>query len=96
MFWQGVEFLILVRNRRRTGGPHMFGSDLEGSEGDFTPKRVSLEAGIGLGVGLLGGAVGLILGAYACPRSSVSYELTPGSRQGPTSSSDSSWDRWDG
>ena len=67
VFWQGVEFLILVRNRRRTGGPHMFGSDLEGASGDFTPKRVSLEAGIGLGVGLLGGAVGLILGSIRLP-----------------------------
>ncbi len=67
VFWQGVEFLILVRNRRRTGGPHMFGADLEGAKGDFTPRRVSLEAGIGLGVGLLGGAVGLILGSIRLP-----------------------------
>ncbi len=67
VLWQGVEFLILVRNRRRTGGPHMFGSDLEGAEGDFTPKRMSLEAGIGFGVGVLGGAVGLILGSIRLP-----------------------------
>ncbi len=67
VFWQGVEFLILVRNRRRTAGPHMFGADLEGAEGEFTPKRVSLEAGIGLAVGLLGGAVGLILGSIRLP-----------------------------
>ena len=67
VLWQGVEFVILVRNRRRTGGPHMFGSDLEGSEGDFTPNRMSLEAGIGFGVGVLGGAVGLILGSIRLP-----------------------------
>ena len=67
VFWQGVEFLILVRNQRRSGGPHMFGADLEGAEGEFTPKRVSLEAGIGLGVGILGGAVGLILGSIRLP-----------------------------
>ncbi len=67
VFWQGIEFLILVRNRRRSGGPHMFGSDLEGAEGEFTRNRVSLEAGIGLGVGILGGAVGLILGSIRLP-----------------------------
>ena len=67
VFWQGVEFLILIRNQRRTGGPHMFGADLEGAEGEFTPKRVSLEAGIGFGVGVLGGAVGLILGSIRLP-----------------------------
>ena len=67
VFWQGVEFLILVRNRRRDSGAHMFGSDLEGAEGDFTPKRMSLEGGIGFGVGLLGGAVGLILGSIRLP-----------------------------
>ena len=67
VFWQGVEFLILIRNQRRSGGPHMFGADLEGAEGEFTPKRVSLEAGIGFGVGVLGGAVGLILGSIRLP-----------------------------
>ena len=67
VFWQGVEFLILVLNRRRTGGPHMFGSDLEGAQGEFTRNRMSVEAAIGLGVGLLGGAVGLILGSIRLP-----------------------------
>ena len=66
VFWQGVEFIVLARNRRR-GGTHMFGDDLEGAEGDFTPARVSLEAGIGFGVGVLGGAVGLILGSIRLP-----------------------------
>ena len=67
VLWQGVEFLILVRNRRKTGGPHMFGADLEGAQGDFTFKRMSLEGGIGFGVGILGGAVGLILGSIRLP-----------------------------
>ncbi len=66
VFWQGVEFLILVRNRAR-GSAHMFGGELEGASGEFTPRRVSLEAAIGLGVGLLGGAVGLILGSIRLP-----------------------------
>ncbi len=67
VFWQGVEFLILVRNRRRSGAPHMFGADLVGSEGTFTRNRMLLEGGIGLGVGILGGAVGLILGSIRLP-----------------------------
>ena len=67
VLWQGIEFLILVRNRRRSDGAHMFGSDLEGAEGEFTRNRVSLEAGIGFGVGILGGAVGLILGSIRLP-----------------------------
>ena len=66
VFWQGVEFIILARNRRR-GESHMFGGDLEGARGDFTPARVSMEAGIGFGVGVLGGAVGLILGSIRLP-----------------------------
>ncbi len=45
----------------------MFGADLEGAQGDFTVKRMSLEGGIGFGVGVLGGAVGLILGSIRLP-----------------------------
>ena len=45
----------------------MFGSDLEGASGEFTRGRVSAEAAIGLGVGILGGAVGLILGSIRLP-----------------------------
>ena len=66
VFWQGVEFIVLGRNRLR-GETHMFGGDLEGAEGSFTPVRVTLEAGIGFGVGVLGGAVGLILGSIRLP-----------------------------
>ena len=67
--WQGIEFLILVANRRRSnaGGGHLFGSDLEGSPGLFSRNRMAAEGGIGLGVGLLGGAVGLILGSIRLP-----------------------------
>ena len=67
--WQGIEFLILVANRRRSkeGGGHLFGSDLEGSPGLFSRNRMAAEGGIGFGVGLLGGAVGLILGSIRLP-----------------------------
>ena len=68
VFWQGVEFLIMVRERSKSGDDQaLFGGELSGSTGMFTPGRVSAEAGIGLGVGLLGGAVGLILGSIRLP-----------------------------
>ena len=68
VFWQGVEFLIMVRERSKSGEDQaLFGGELSGSAGMFTPGRVSAEAGIGLGVGLLGGAVGLILGSIRLP-----------------------------
>lgn len=68
VFWQGVEFLIMVRERSKSGAAQaLFGGELTGSAGMFTPRRVSAEAGIGLGVGLLGGAVGLILGSIRLP-----------------------------
>ncbi len=69
VFWQGVEFLIMAQERRREGGTdtNLFGGELSGSEGTFTAPRMSAEAGIGLGVGLLGGAVGLILGSIRLP-----------------------------
>ena len=65
VFWQGVEFLIRVVPRG--GGP---GSGRENPWGEtpaFTGNRMALEAGIGLAVGLLGGAVGLILGSIRLP-----------------------------
>ena len=69
VFWQGVEFLIMARERKREGvtDTNLFGGELSGSAGTFTPGRMSAEAGIGLGVGLLGGAVGLILGSIRLP-----------------------------
>ena len=69
VFWQGVEFLIMARERSREDAPdtNLFGGELSGSAGLFTPGRMSAEAGIGLGVGLLGGAVGLILGSIRLP-----------------------------
>ncbi len=69
VFWQGVEFLIMARERSKQDAPdtNMFGGELSGSAGLFTGGRMSAEAGIGLGVGLLGGAVGLILGSIRLP-----------------------------
>ena len=69
VLWQGMEFLIIYRNRVKkdqSSGP-LFGAGLEGSPGLFTRGRIAAEAGIGLGVGLLGGSVGLILGSIRLP-----------------------------
>ena len=69
VFWQGVEFLIIARNRMRAGETSgaLFGAGLEGSPGLFTPRRVASEGVIGFAVGMLGGAVGLILGSIRLP-----------------------------
>lgn len=69
VFWQGVEFLIIARDRIRSGQTSgaLFGQGLEGSPGLFTPTRMAAEGGIGFAVGMLGGAVGLILGSIRLP-----------------------------
>ena len=69
VFWQGVEFLIIARDRMREGRADgaLFGAGLEGSPGLFTPRRVAAEGVIGFAVGTLGGAVGLILGSIRLP-----------------------------
>ena len=69
VFWQGIEFIVLVRNRGRgnPGGQHLFGDDLVGAPGIFSRNRIVAEGSIGLGVGVLGGAVGLILGSIRLP-----------------------------
>ena len=69
VFWQGVEFIARVRPSlatRARSGPGTSGS-LQGSRGTYTPNRVLLQCGIGFVVGLLGGAVGLILGSIRLP-----------------------------
>ena len=65
VFWQGVEFLIRVIPRG--GGPGSGRENPWGGTPAFTGNRMALEAGIGLAVGLLGGAVGLILGSIRLP-----------------------------
>ena len=67
VFWQGVE--LLARSRSARGfrpGPDSPGIHTN-ETGLFTRNRTLLEAGVGLSVGLLGGAVGLILGSIRLP-----------------------------
>ena len=63
VLWQGVELL----GRRRQSVPAGARDELEGGHGVFSPTRLMAEAGIGLTVGFLGGAVGLILGSLRLP-----------------------------
>ena len=66
VFWQGIEFLIRVIPSGG-GGSGSGRQNLWGQTPAFTRNRMALEAGIGLAVGLLGGAVGLILGSIRLP-----------------------------
>ena len=65
VFWQGVEFLARRKSREASGSTALEG--LVGAEGMFTRNRVTAEAAIGFAVGLLGGAIGLILGSIRLP-----------------------------
>ncbi len=56
--WQGIEFLLRARHAEITDRPRAE---------RFTGTRAAAESGIGLGIGLLGGAVGLILGSIRLP-----------------------------
>ena len=68
VFWQGIEFLIIYKNARVSKkSDFLFGSSTLGSRGTFTPLRVFFESSIGLSIGVLGGAVGLILGSIRLP-----------------------------
>ena len=68
VLWQGVE--LIRRARIQAGsGPGQSGSsgNPAGEAGSFRSNRLVVEGGIGLGVSLLGGAVGLILGTIRLP-----------------------------
>lgn len=61
VFWQGVELLARFRGGPASSGSHRLGAGL------FTRNRNILEASVGFSIGLLGGAVGLILGSIRLP-----------------------------
>ncbi len=68
VIWQGVELLLRARRERppeRPVGSHTEGGDSEG--GRWSAGRVAAEALVGFAIGLLGGAVGLILGSLRLP-----------------------------
>ena len=68
ILWQGVELVLLARRRRRDAGSNQTGEDqLEGSAGQFTIARTVGGAGASFGIGLLAGAIGLVLGSVRLP-----------------------------
>ena len=65
--WQFTFVAYFPVWRDARAGPQTGQGEDGGAPGNFTPKRVTLAAFVGLGVGLLGGAVGLILGSIRLP-----------------------------
>lgn len=61
VFWQGIELIARSRLMFASSGARADG------EGLFTRNRNLLEATVGFSIGLLGGAVGLILGSIRLP-----------------------------
>ena len=66
VLWQGIELIRLAGARSRANQAHVFNQSARLSS-EFGAGRVMIEGGIGLGVSLLGGAVGLILGTIRLP-----------------------------
>ena len=69
VFWQGIELVGRARTQSRGAPSNDLGdsASLPAATGIFSRNRVLAEAGVGLAVGLLGGAVGLILGSIRLP-----------------------------
>ena len=66
VMWQGVELILASRKQRE---PTASSESPEPSEDTISPsvQRYTIESVIGLSIGLLGGAVGLILGSIRLP-----------------------------
>jgi len=74
VIWQGVELFVRARRERPSESPVAAGSGAAArdnpapvSGGVWSPGRILAEALIGFAIGLLGGAVGLILGSLRLP-----------------------------
>ena len=66
VLWQGLE-LILMAYRRRQGSGTGEGDPLEGSSGNFTVVRTVSGVAASFGIGLLAGAIGLVLSTIRLP-----------------------------
>ena len=68
ILWQGIELIVLARRRRRDALSNQPPDDqLEGSAGRFSVPRILSGAGASFGIGLLAGAIGLVLGSVRLP-----------------------------
>ena len=68
ILWQGIELALLAHRRRRDANSGEAHADqLDGSAGQFTVARTIGGAGASFGIGLLAGAIGLVLGSVRLP-----------------------------
>ena len=68
ILWQGIELALLAYRRRRDARSNQPGDDqLEGSAGQFTVARTVSGVAASFGIGLLAGAIGLVLGSVRLP-----------------------------
>ncbi len=66
ILWQAAELLLLAKRRIR-GGERASDDELTGSEGHFTAARLIGGSSASFGIGLLAGAIGLVLGSVRLP-----------------------------
>ena len=66
ILWQAIE-LVLLASRRIRSGESASDDPLTGSVGDFTAARVIGSSAASFGIGLLAGAIGLVLGSIRLP-----------------------------
>ena len=79
VFWQGVELIARVRPRMQSEHPASDSRSLcdSGRRASDRRGRRAAGAGVGMAVGLLGGAVGLILGSLRLPALIRVLEMQP-------------------
>ena len=68
VLWQGLELILMAYRRRRRSGTGDGEQDpLEGSSGNFTVVRTVSGIAASFGIGLLAGAIGLVLSTIRLP-----------------------------
>ena len=68
ILWQGIAMTLLARRQSKSAAERRRGADEPDSSGGAYPAaRFVATGGAGLGIGLLGGAVGLLLGSVRLP-----------------------------
>lgn len=66
VLWQGVEFILLgMSNKNKMS--ETFGSQPDDKKGTSNKNNIAIETFLGVSIGTLGGAVGLILGSIRLP-----------------------------
>jgi len=76
--WQGIELLLRARRDQKTSGATLTPTNhqLEGFA-RWTTARITSEAIVGFGIGLLAGAIGLILGTLRLPALIAILHISP-------------------